>query len=167
MIKFIASSMLVASLAVAADQRLGAIGSLSECIEGEDAEITDISSTQWPASYSLKLDAGDSCYYTTFMSSYAWWHSSQEIQVRTQTYEHPVGSESECFAAEDNIVYYSGTVLYTSQSEWPYTEDRICSHLYVLTNMNQEESQVVELYTNGSVILTVGSALIALSTLLF
>ena len=159
--------MLLASFAASAEQKLGAVGSLSECTSGEDAEITDISSTQWPASYSLRIDPGDSCYYTTFMSSYVWWHSSQDIQVRTQTYEHPVGSNTPCIAAEDNIVYYSGTVLYTSQSEWPYTDDSICSHLYVLTNLNQEESQVVELYTNGSIILTVGTALISLSTLFF
>ena len=60
-----------------------AVGSLSECLTGEDAAITDISTVDWTAAYSLKLDAGDSCYHTTFTTSYAWWHSDQAITVKT------------------------------------------------------------------------------------
>ena len=60
-----------------------AVGSLSECLTGEDAAITDISTVDWTAAYSLKLDAGDACYHTTFTTSYAWWHSGQAITVKT------------------------------------------------------------------------------------
>ena len=73
-----------------------ALGSLSECLTGEDATITDISTVDWTAAYSLKLDPGDACYHTTFTTSYAWWHSSQAINVKTQNYRHPTGSETEC-----------------------------------------------------------------------
>ena len=94
--------------------------SLSECLSGEDAEVTDLSSNNWSASYSLRLDPGDSCYYVTFMTSYAWWFETQQITVKTQNYRHPSGSEIECQPAENNLDYYAGTQLYTSQSEWPY-----------------------------------------------
>ena len=93
-----------------------ALGSLSECLTGEDATITDISSMDWTAAFELKLDAGDSCWHVTFTTSYAWWHSSQAITVKTQNYRHPAGSETECQPAEDDLYYYSGTQLYTSQS---------------------------------------------------
>ena len=99
-----------------------ALGSLSECLTGEDATIRDISSMNWSSAYELALDAGDSCYHTTFSTSYAWWEDSQAITVKTQNFRHPAGSETECQPAEDNLDYYSGTQLYTSQSSWPYSE---------------------------------------------
>ena len=91
-----------------------ALGSLSECLTGEDATITDISTVDWTAAYELKLDPGDACWHTTFTTSYAWWHASQSVDVKTQNYRHPTGSETECQPAEDNIDYYAGTTLYTS-----------------------------------------------------
>ena len=60
-----------------------ALGSLSECLSGEDAEITDISSINWTAAYSLKMDPGDACYHVTFTTSYAFWESNQSITVKT------------------------------------------------------------------------------------
>ena len=91
-----------------------ALGSLSECLSGEDAQISDISTVDWTAAYRLKLDPGDACYHTTFTTSYAWWESNQAITVKTQNYRHPAGSETECQAAEDNLDYFAGTTLYTS-----------------------------------------------------
>ena len=112
------------------------LGSLSECMTGEDAIVRDISSIDWSASYELTLDPGDSCYHTTFSTSYAWWHESQAITTKMQTYRHPAGSETECISSETNIDYYAGTVLYTSQSPWPYDEPDICAWVYVFTNDN-------------------------------
>ena len=60
-----------------------AVGSLSECLTGEDATITDVSTVDWTAAYSMVLDPGDACWHTTFTTSYAWWHSSQSISVKT------------------------------------------------------------------------------------
>ena len=60
-----------------------AVGSLSECLTGEDATITDISTVDWTAAYSLNLDPGDACWHTTFTTSYAWWHASQSVEVKT------------------------------------------------------------------------------------
>ena len=76
--------------------RAYAVGSLSECMSGEDADIKDISTNNWSASYELTLDPGDSCYHVTFSQSYAWWASSEQITVKTQNYVHPVGSQDEC-----------------------------------------------------------------------
>ena len=93
-----------------------ALGSLSECLTGEDATITDISTIDWTAAYSLVLDAGESCWHITFTTSYASWdeHQQYDVFVVTQNYRHPTGSETECQPAEDNIDYYAGTTLYTS-----------------------------------------------------
>ena len=62
---------------IAYSSAVDARGSLSECLSEEDAEVSDISTVNWPASYELTLDAGDSCYHVTFSQSYAWWESSQ------------------------------------------------------------------------------------------
>ena len=84
------------------------LGSLSECMTGEDATVRDISTVDWSAAYELTLDPGDSCYHTTFSTSYAWWHSSQAITTKMQSYRHPAGSETECISSETNIDYYAG-----------------------------------------------------------
>ena len=160
--KLITSSFLLAANLCAAQE----VGSLSECLSGEDALIEDISTLQWPHAYSFKIDLGDSCYYTTFHDSYAWWHSSQEIQVRTQIYEHPTGSLDECQPGESNITYNKGTILYTSQSAWPYTEEETCAHVYVFTNLSSDEESTVELYTNGSIMLQASAFVLALGALL-
>ena len=71
--------------------------SLSECLSGEDAVIDeDISTLNWSQSYRMRLDAGDSCYYMAFMTSKVEWADDAFITVKTQTYRHPVGSETEC-----------------------------------------------------------------------
>ena len=65
------SALIMIGLAEAQD-----LGSLSECMTGEDAIVKDISTIDWSAAYELTLDPGDSCYHTTFSTSYAWWHES-------------------------------------------------------------------------------------------
>ena len=72
-----------------------AIGSLSECMTGEDATLTDISTRNYSASWQMEVDPGDSCWYITFNSAYADWDASQDISVKYQKYRPPFGDQGE------------------------------------------------------------------------
>ena len=148
--------------------QVNALGSLSECLSGEDATKTeDLSTPNWPASYRFRLDPGDSCYYLAHMTVKVDWESSQHITVKTQTYRHPVGSEVECQPDQDNLDYYANDELYTSQTPWPNVIEDICAWMVVITNDDQENEMVFDLYTNGAVGgLLYGSVALLLSSLL-
>ena len=144
-------------------------GSLSECFTGEDATlIEDISNEDFPVSWKMLVDAGDTCTHLIFGASYLTWAKDQNISVRIQTYRHPAGDEVKC--QPDKVMgYEKGSLLTTDQTPWPFENPEVCAILVAITNDDPENDQEVYVYTAGAATLlaSFSASIVALSLLQF
>ena len=78
-----------------------------------------------------------------------YWDDSEDFTVRYQVY-NTVEDSDECTRGEKDIEYYSSDIMYTWQSEFPFTKDEICAYKFKITNDATESDQVILFYTAGA-----------------
>ena len=110
---------------------------------------SEISTDDWVLSYSFSVTGTLSCTYTTYSTAFAYWDSNQQFTVRYQEYYTPL-TGGLCTAGDSEIEYYSNDVLYTANSDFPYTQSSICGYKFLITNDIDYEDQVILVYTTGA-----------------
>ena len=158
MVKLIGFSVLTMLQAVLGPTTIQVEGILTECLlnETENDSVEEViasSNTEWSTILTIRLEQLDSCWIETYETSYVTWDAGEAISVSYRTVEHDENIPSQCKnEPTGEVLYYpKNQMMYTSDTPWPYNNDRVCSYNYtfVSDNTNQlSRTWNVTLYTN-------------------